>query len=173
MLRIPYLILTGVLLISAFNDIRFNKIPNWLTYPTILVGILYHTSVKGFEGFLFSIEGVGVGLGVFIIPYLMGGTGAGDVKLMAAVGGLLGPRDVFIAFLFTSIVGGIYALVLLIYHGYLRETAIRYGAILKTLILTRKFIYIPSAKGENKPKLCYGVAISAGTLIFLAFRLNF
>jgi len=109
-----------------------------------------------------------VGIGVMILFYLMGGTGAGDVKLMGAVGGFLGPKGAFIAFLSTSIIGGIYAVVLLVLHGYLN----RYWAILKTFILTKKFIYNPPSNGEEKPKLYYGVAIALGTIISVVLGFN-
>jgi prepilin peptidase CpaA len=138
----------------------------------MIIGISFHTGFKGLEGLLFSISGMGVGMAVFIIPYLFGGTGAGDVKLMGAVGGFLGPKGVFIAFLATSIVGGIYAIVLLAFHGYLKEALKRYWAIFKTFIFTKKFIYIPPSKREQKPKLSYGVAIALGTIISIAFTLK-
>jgi len=138
----------------------------------MITGILYHTTTKGFNGFLFSVAGVGVGIAALIIPYIFKGTGAGDVKLMGAVGGLLGPKDVFIAFLFTCIVGGIYAIILLFFHGYLKETAKRFGATLKTFIFTRKFIYNPCYDRGKGPKLCYGLAIALGTLFSVMFGNN-
>ena len=154
-----------VLLIAAITDILYKKIPNWLTYPVMVVATVYHMNVGGLGGFLFSIEGVAVGIAVLMVIYLMGGTGAGDVKLMGAMGALLGPKGVFIAFLFTSFVGGIYAVVLLITHGSLRETVKRYWAILKSFILTKDFVYVPPSEREKKPRLRYGVAIALGTLI--------
>lgn len=166
------LFLIIVLLIAVVSDIRFHKIPNWLTYPTMIGAVIYHTIIKGLGGFLFSVEGVGMGIGLLIVLYLMGGMGAGDAKLMGAVGGLLGPKGVFTAFIFTAIMGALYALVLLTLHGYLKETAKRYGSILKTFILTEQFIYIPPPKIDKKPRLCYGVAIALGTLISLAFGIN-
>jgi prepilin peptidase CpaA len=169
---ILFLCITTVLLIAAEMDIRFRKIPNWLTYPTMIMGIIYHTGIKGFNGFLFSVEGLGMGIAILIIPFLMGGMGAGDAKLMGAVGGLLGPKGVFIAFLFTAIVGGIYAIVFLTVYGYLKETAKRYGSLLKTFIFTQKFIYIPPPEREKAPRLCYGLAIALGTIISLAFGIN-
>ena len=164
-----YLFLIIVLLIAVVNDVKFSKIPNWLTFPSMIIGISFHTGFKGLEGLLFSVSGVGVGMAVFIIPYLFGGTGAGDVKLMGAVGGLLGPKGVFIAFLATSIVGGIYAIALLAFHGYLQDALKRYGSILKTFLMTGKFIYVPPSKREQKPKLRYGVAIALGTIISIVF----
>ena len=169
---IPFLVLIVALLIAAVNDIRFHKIPNWLTFTAIVAGIVYHTAMKGFSGFLFSATGVGVGIAVLIIPYVFRGTGAGDVKLMGSVGGFLGPKGVFLAFLFTSLVGGIYAIVLLALHGFIKETVKRYGSIIKTFVLTKSFIYIPPSKNENKPKLYYGIAIALGTLISVAFGIR-
>jgi prepilin peptidase CpaA len=171
MLYFEILFLFVILIVSTIADLRSHKIPNWLTFPSMIVGISFYTIFKGSEGFFFSIEGVGVGIAVFMIPYLFGGTGAGDVKLMGAVGGFLGPKGVFIAFLFTSIVGGIYALILLIYHGYFRDIIKRYGSMFKALILTKRFIYLPSSCKKGKPKLCYGVAIALGTIISVAISI--
>ncbi len=169
---IPLFVLAAVLLIAAITDVRFHKIPNWLTYPSVIVAFIYHISLKGLDGLLFSIEGVGIGVIALGIFYFMGGTGAGDVKLMGVVGGFLGPKGAFVAFLFSSIVGGIYSLMLMVLHGYLKQAAVRYGAIVKTLALTRRLIYIPSAKWEPKPRLCYGIAIALGTVISFFLGLN-
>jgi len=161
----PFLFLTIVLLIAAVFDLRFQKIPNWLTFSTLVGAIVYHSSIKGTEGLLFSLAGVGLGIAIPIVPYLLGGMGAGDAKLMGAVGGVLGWKGVCLAFLFTGVVGGIYALVLLASHGWLKETGKRYGTMLKTFFLTQQFIYLPAPKKEGTPRLCYGLAIALGTLI--------
>jgi prepilin peptidase CpaA len=160
-----------ILATAAIIDARYHKIPNWLTYPTMVGAIVFYAGTKGFDGFLFSIEGIGVGLGLLIFPYLMGGMGAGDTKLMGAIGGLLGPRDVFSAFLFTALLGGVYAVVLLLSCGYLLRTVNRYGRMLKTFLLTQQFSYIPAPSGKT-PRLYYGIAIASGTLlsIFLDFH---
>ena len=156
------LIITLVLAVA--NDLRFHKIPNWLTYPAMACGVFLHTATGGIEGFLFGIEGIGVGIGILIVPYAMGGMGAGDAKLMGAVGSLLGPKSVFVAFLFTAMIGGIYAFFLLILRGFFTKTLGRYAATLKTFVCTKQFIYIPPSKDKNRPKLYYGVAIALGTL---------
>jgi prepilin peptidase CpaA len=166
---VPLSYLGIVLLIAAISDLRFNRIPNWLTYPTMAVAVVYHAGMRGFGGFFFSMEGIIVGITVLIVPFLMGGMGAGDAKLMGAVGGLLGPKDVFAAFLLSAIVGGIYAICLLILCGHLKETGKRYMEILKTFILTKELIYFSSRTGEKMPKLCYGVAIATGTFISVAW----
>jgi prepilin peptidase CpaA len=159
------IILIIVLTISAISDITFQKIPNWLTIPTMTLGVVYYTWMNGTEGFLYSVEGIGVGVVVLILPYILGGMGAGDIKLMGAVGSLLGPKGVFTAFLFTAIIGGIYALLVLVLSRNLRNTVKRYGTMLKTFVLTQTMIYIPPSREEMKPRLCYGVAIALGTIL--------
>ncbi len=157
--------LAFILLIGAVMDIRSKKIPNWLTFPVAAIAIVYHTSMNGISGLLFSLEGIGLGIAILLPFYLLGGMGAGDAKLLGAIGGLLGPHGVFTAFLFTALVGGIYALVLLALHGYLKKIVLRYKIILTTFIVTRNFIYIPPAVKKRKPSLSYGLAIALGTIL--------
>ena len=135
----------------------------------MLIGLVCHLLNGGLNGLFFSMIGLLLGIALFSLPYLFGGMGAGDVKLMGAVGSLLGPKGVFMAFIFTAIIGGIYAIVILTLHGLLKETFKRYWMILKTFILTQKFIYTPPSEKKNKPRLYYGVAIALGTLISIAF----
>ena len=100
------LFLSSVLVSAAIFDIRVQKIPNLLTYPTMAVGLIYHSFTNGVEGFFFGAGGIGVGIGLFLIPYLIGVMGAGDAKLMGAVGAALGAKGVFYAVLLSAIVGG-------------------------------------------------------------------
>ncbi len=92
---------------------NFKRSPTFLTLPSIGVGLFYYTLSQGASGFVFSLSGTLLGIGLLIVPYLMGGMGAGDAKLLGSVGAILGPKGVFIAFLFTAIAGGIYAIILL------------------------------------------------------------
>ncbi len=119
---------------------------------------------------VFSLEGLGLGIATLIIFYLLGGMGAGDVKLMGAIGGLLGPKGVFVAFLFTALTGGIYTLFFLAFYGYLKEIFQRYWMILKTFILTKRLIYFPHSKREKEVRLPYGIAITLGTLFSVFMR---
>jgi prepilin peptidase CpaA len=166
-------LLSLILISAAINDLRFQKIPNLITYPSMAVAIGYYGVVYGMDGLLFSAGGLMVGIGVFIIPYSMGIMGAGDAKLMGAAGAILGAKGVLIAMLFTAIVGGVYALVLLLIH---RQYGIRFIrrllTTLKTFVLTRQFIPIPETQKEAAPKLCYGVAIALGTLIHVSLELS-
>ena len=166
----PFLImlLGGVLVVAAIIDIRVQKIPNVLTFPTMILGIIYYSVTIGLQGFLFSIEGLFLGIAIFIVPYLMGGMGAGDAKLMGAIGAIIGPKGVLIASLFTALFGGIYALIILLFnHKYSKSFVARNAMTLKTLALTGQFIPISADESEKKFKLCYGVAIALGTIFYL------
>jgi len=164
--------LTIVLVTAAVIDIRVQRIPNLLTYPAMAVAIGYHSVAQGVDGLLFSTGGLVVGTAIFFIPYLMGGMGAGDAKLMGAVGAMLGVKGVFIASLSTVIIGGIYAIVLLLIRrkdckGFIT----RWATTLKTFVLTKQFISIPAGENEEKPKMCYGVAIAMGTILYVFLAL--
>ncbi len=119
---------------------------------------------------MFSISGMFMGIGLLIIFYLVGGMGAGDVKLMGAVGSYLGPEGVFTAFLCTAIVGGIYSIAALAASHQLRGTFSNYGFVIKNMIATGHMIFPPSHNEIKKPVLCYGVAIAIGSLISLIYK---
>lgn len=166
----PFLtiILSSILIVAAIIDIRIQKIPNLLTFPTMFLGLGYYGVTTGWDGLLFSLEGLGLGIAIFFIPYLMGGMGAGDVKLMGAVGAITGPKGVFMTAVFSALVGGIYALIILLFNiQYFKDLIKRSSIVLKSFVFTKQFIPIPADKFEKKPKLCYGIAIAIGTFSYL------
>ena len=97
--------------------------------------------------------------------YMLGGMGAGDVKLLAASGSILGPEEVLVAFLYSALIGGLYAIVVLYRHGALREAIIQLGHTLVGLVLATGFTMPSSRAFAGIPRLCYGVAISLGTVL--------
>jgi len=163
--------LVAIVLTASIFDFLTFKIPNWLTYSALAVGISYFTIMRGSEGFLFSLAGTAAGFGLLILPYMIGGSGAGDVKLMGAVGSFLGAHGVFTVFILSCILGGVYALFLLASKGLLLNTFKRYGRIFWCLIITQKFIYIPPTIKEKALKIRFGLAIALGTGSYLVFGL--
>jgi prepilin peptidase CpaA len=153
--------------IATVSDLRSFKIPNWLTYPAIAGGISYFTFMQGYDGFFSSLAGTATGIALLLGPYLFGGTGAGDVKLMGGIGSFLGAKGVAVVFLISCIVGGFYALFLLTSTGLLFGTFMRYGRILKGLFLTGQFVYIQPDKNEREIKVRFGLAISLATGSYL------
>jgi prepilin peptidase CpaA len=162
------LLLSAILVVAAVQDLRLQKIPNLLTYPTMVIGLACHGMTSGLDGLLFSAGGLALGTGIFILPYLMGVMGAGDAKLMGAAGAVLGLKGVFIAFLLTAIVGGVYALIVL-FISHRKGSFPGLATTLKTFVFTGQFIRMTGAEDEKKPRLCYGVAIASGTLLYIFF----
>jgi prepilin peptidase CpaA len=156
--------LVGVLAIATVTDLLLRRIPNWLTFPAMMAGLGLNVTQSGHHGLLFSIGGLFLGMGVFIIFYLMGGMGAGDVKLMAAVGSMIGPRMVVTAALCTALAGGIYALAVIALHPAARTVR---AAATKTLM---SFFYFRGVRDDDlavegkPPRLCYGLVITVGTI---------
>jgi prepilin peptidase CpaA len=165
--------LSAVLICAGLIDFRIQKIPNLLTLPAAIISLGYHAVTNGFNGFLFSLQGLAVGIGLLIVPYLLGGMGAGDAKLMGVVGGVLGAKGVFFAFLSSAVVGGIYAVILtLVYRQHFRGFYKKQITSLMNFLLTRKYIPNPEDSDPKKPRLCYGLAIALGTGIYIFFNYN-
>ncbi len=97
--------------------------------------------------------------------------GAGDIKLMAALGALLGPKDILFAAAFTTIAGGVYAAILLAARNN-RRLLERYGSMVRGLLYTGHLTYFRPDK-ENTTPLKYGVAIAAGGVAALVHRTLF
>lgn len=162
------LFLSGILILSAGIDFDRQKIPNLITYPSMVIALSYHGLTRGADGLLFSSAGLAVGIGILVVPYLMGGMGAGDAKLMGAVGAVVGAKGVVYALICTAIIGGVYALVLIMIHrnhfnGYFKKQM----TTLWTFILTRKYIPDPIQASQKRPRLCYGLAIALGTGLYM------
>ncbi|MDR3566499.1 MAG: prepilin peptidase [Syntrophobacteraceae bacterium] len=170
----PFVLAALVLaLIASFiTDIRSQKIPNWITYPVIVLALLAYSTIDGYHGLLYSAEGLGLGLALLMPFYAMGGTGAGDVKLMAAVGAALGPGSLLCAFFSTGIVGGVMAAgILLLRPERTKEVVFRVCGALKTLVLAKELGFSRPAPGQGGLKLSYGVAISIGALAYIFFEI--
>jgi prepilin peptidase CpaA len=152
--------------IAAIADIRTHKIPNWLTFPTMGLGLVLNGASSGMSGLLLSLEGLGLGFGLLFVVYVLGGMGAGDVKLLSAVGAIVGPRLVFYAFIWTALVGGLMAMALIVS----RKTVKRTFHNLKMLILgwilgvSNREANL-TIRNQSLITLPYGVAIAIGTTL--------
>jgi prepilin peptidase CpaA len=170
-----FLILTlvaCVAVIAAISDLRWRRIPNALTLPAVILGISLHTLRSGWEGLAFSLWGMAIGGSVLLFFYILGGMGAGDVKLMAGIGALAGTRLVLSVLVLTAIAGGIMAIGKLI---------VRYRKPYQVKkMVDQAGTHADTVAGEihetrhaggspMKETIPYGVAIAAGTLLSLIF----
>jgi prepilin peptidase CpaA len=118
-------------LLAAFFDLRERRIPNLLTGPTLLFGLLLHGLVEGWSRGLASAGGAALVAGLlFLVFFLAGGMGAGDVKLMAAVGAVVGMGSLEPVTMLTVLLGAAAALLLSARHRRLRETLGNVAALL-------------------------------------------
>jgi len=160
-----FVILALALAAASLTDVAHRKIPNVITYPLALFGLIYNIVMAGMSGLLFSLSGILVGGGILLLFYALGGMGAGDVKLMAAVGSILGPLGVFQAFLYSALVGGLYALVVLYRHGALRDSFRRLAPVVDGFLLVRAMPDPLIVHHAGVPRMCYALAISLGTVL--------
>lgn len=162
--------LTVLALLAAWYDVRFRKIPNWLSIGSLGFALILQ-AMSGMSGVQAAVLGVLCAFAVYFPLYLLRGMGAGDVKLMAAIGALVGPRDWVMIFLLTAILGGVASASLVVYRRAGRQTFHNMAIIVNDLLHGR-----PPAKNSpefdvrNKGalRLPHGVAIAAGALLFTA-----
>lgn len=150
--------------IAVYTDWCEHKIYNRLLVPAFLIAILLHTFQGGFSGLTTSLMGASVGFVLLLLPYLMGGMGAGDVKLLAVIGAFGGASFVFTSFLYSAVIGGLISTFLLA-----RRKAL--GFTLKQLLLLismpGKLQNVRTANDARREKFPYGIAIALGTLLTL------
>jgi prepilin peptidase CpaA len=104
-------ILVGVA--ATVDDLRRRQIANWIPVAALVGGLAWQISQSGWRGLLDSLLGTAAGFAVFLVFYLLGGMGGGDVKLMAGFGALLGARRLLEASLWTAGIGGLLAVAVL------------------------------------------------------------
>jgi len=153
------------LVAAVVSDLSSHRIPNTLTFSMILVALVLHTWFGHWEGLAFALSGLIAGLLCFLPFHLFGTMGAGDVKLLAAVGAIIGPGTVVIAALMTILAGGLIALVYITAQGGLLAMLRRYKSML-VLLTARQPQYIPPARGEAAgSRFPYALAIACGTTL--------
>lgn len=164
-MSIDFFIILTVLVLAVVWDLRSWRIPNALTAPAALAGLGYHLTTAGLPGLKTSALGIIVGLGIFIIPYLLGGLGGGDVKLLGAIGAWLGPEGILFASFYTALVGGLFALGAIVVS--------REGILSSLKNVYRDLVYFvsfrdrPPLATRGKRRIPYSLAIAAGTLGFV------
>jgi prepilin peptidase CpaA len=119
----------GLALAGSATDIRSRRIPNMLTLPGILFGLLLHLALGGWKALaLAGLAGLICGI-IFAVFWIAGGMGAGDVKLITAVGCIGGLSHAGDLLLSTALAGGAMAIVLALSRGRLRQTLANVGAL--------------------------------------------
>jgi prepilin peptidase CpaA len=151
---------------AAALDIKTRRIPNWLTVSGVLTGIGLNAAWGGWPSLLVALEGAGLGLAILLPLVFLRALGAGDWKLIGAVGAFLGPVMLLSVLLASIIVAGAMATILMIRAGKVRETLRNLG-----LLVMGFFTFglranpVISLDNPDALRLPFGVAAALGTLI--------
>jgi prepilin peptidase CpaA len=167
----PAAIVVTVLFTAAcvVVDVRRRRIPNLLTFPTMIIGIALSAASAGPLGVARSVAGVLVALLVLGGPFALGGVGGGDVKMMGAVGALLGPRVVLPSLVIGMVAGGVVMLVHLARQGRLGEKLKSTAAMMAGALSTASLGPLREvAAGPNAVALPYSVPLAVGTFAAIA-----
>jgi prepilin peptidase CpaA len=162
----------GVVAIAVVWDVASRRIPNILTFGAALAAFAAHAYFGGWSGLGLSIVGWIVGIAIFFPVFALGGMGGGDVKLLGAIGAWLGPASVIWVGLFSGIAGGVLAIAVAAFSGYLKQ-ALRnvWGLLLYWRVAgIRPQPELTLTAGPNAPRLAYAVPMLAGLMVTLWFR---
>jgi prepilin peptidase CpaA len=158
----------GFALTAGITDLRYRKIPNWLTYPAIPVAILLHWIIAGGHAALLSLGGAAVGLGVLLPFVLLGGLGAGDWKLVGALGAFFEPRRLVPVLILTVMINGIMALALVLWKKQVGRTARNMCRITGSLFKFRAPGAELTIDNSEAEKIPFGIAAAMATLLYVA-----
>jgi prepilin peptidase CpaA len=151
------------LFFAVASDLRFHRIPNWLTLPALLAALLVSPWAGATSGPLEAAMGAALGFALLVGPYAFGGMGAGDVKALMVLGAWLGPETILAVAIWAVISGGAFALIILMLRGELSTFAQRWGrTLLGTLTLRRISYESPEAGSIAAGGIPFAVAIAVG-----------
>jgi prepilin peptidase CpaA len=161
----------GCALVGSVFDVKSRRIPNFITGPAFLLGIAMHGLLGGWREMLCSLlAGVICGL-VFLVFYVAGGMGAGDVKLMAAVGCIAGLPHVAYLLVLTALSGGVMAICLALARGRLQQTVMNVGVLAshhtQQGLQPHPDLNVTNPQGLRLP---YALAIAGGSILTFYFQ---
>lgn len=164
---VPIVVL-AIGIIACITDVRSRKIPNILTFGAAACGLTFHLAVAGLPGLLTAGGGWATGVALFLPFFLLRGMGAGDVKLLAALGAWLGPMQTIWLALFASIAGGLMALIVALSAGYFRSMFRNIGSmLLYWYVAGPRPVPDQTLDRSASPRLAYAIPIFVGTVITL------
>ena len=159
----PFWLVTFTLIVAAVIDGYKLKVPNWLTFPMIASGWVVSTMSFGWEGLGWSLAGTAVGLALLLPAYAVGGMGAGDVKLLAGVGAWVGGTTTMYAFCASAIIGGVIALLMVLYRGAWHKHYLQFWTIWTEMVTIRdpeQLSVIAAQRKGSMLLLPYGIPIA-------------
>lgn len=160
--------LLALVVSAAVVDVRLKKIPNWLTYPAILIGVVANTwagwsdAAGRWSGLAASLAGFAVGFVPLLLAWLAGGIGGGDAKLMGAIGAIGGWKLAISALVYGFAVAALMAVIVMIRKRVTRRTLRRVWHTVVLLVTPGARPADPTSK--DSPTIPFAVALCVGTL---------
>ena len=168
-------LVSAVLIFAAYIDGKQLKVPNWITFPMVLSGLIYHCLANGWAGCNASLLGIGCGLLCLLPLYSIGGMGAGDVKLMAGIGAWLGAATTWNSFLVTVVVGAVMAVIMVLRSGKIQHHTTQFLHIAYEIMTIKNPRTLFAIAKDRKPTmhlLPYGIPICIGSLVYFAYAIS-
>lgn len=178
---LPLILLSLLLILAVWHDVRSRRIPNLLVLAGIVIALALQLALPAGEGLfvmpfgsigvLWSLAGLGVGLALLLPMYALRALGAGDVKLMAMIGAFVGPATICGIAVCTLVAGGVLAILVSLYLGTLKRMLgnsvhLMLHSMFGALSGQSAAIDAPSAPSGKLP---YAIAIAAGTAPYLVY----
>jgi prepilin peptidase CpaA len=162
-----------ILIVAAYIDGKELRVPNWLTFPMVISGLIFNVVTGGWLGLGIGLLGMTVGLLCLLPLYAVGGMGAGDVKLMAGVGAWLGWQPTVFAFCLSTFVGAVMAIVMALYRRSFKKHYANFLMIFMEWITIKKPGELSQIAAERKSSMLllpYGIPICIGSMIYFAYE---
>jgi len=155
---------------AGITDLRWRRIPNWLTYSAVPLAIILHGVANGWQGAKLSLLGTALGLGILLPFVLIRSLGGGDWKLVGGLGAFFRPPRLMQVLIYTLLINGLMALVMIIWKRRLAQTIRNLGRMLAAffkLHLPGQGLTIVNPEAAKVP---FGVAAAIAVLLYTAFQ---
>ena len=168
-------LLIVLVLVASVYDARYRRIPNWLVLAGALAGFCCSAVFSGWHGVLGSLMGFLTGFVLYLPLYAVRARGAGDVKLLAAMGAIVGLATCFQIALYSALIGGLFALVVAIRKKRLGQTVFNVSIIAHELLRRRMPFHAEPQLDVRHPdsvRIPHALVLASGTLAFVALGLE-
>jgi prepilin peptidase CpaA len=159
-----YFLLAIILLLAFYTDVTKMKIPNSLTLSATFLALLFHGIVSSWQGLLFSVLGLSVGFGLFLLLYLIGAIAAGDVKLFGAIGAWTGIDFVLYSSMYSVVYAGLIGVIILLLR---KEFIVRISKLFNSflrVLLYKDVKEIRNFKSKDALRFPFMYAVLPGVL---------
>ena len=165
-------VVCGLLIWAAWIDGKQLRVPNWLTFPMVLAGLVYSGWSGGWAGLQDGLIGMAVGLATLLPLYAVGGMGAGDVKLMAGIGAWLGATVTWHAFVVSVVIGAIMAIAMVAWRRSWAKHCGNFSQIVLEFLTVKNASELSRIAAERKSQMLllpYGIPICIGSIAYFVY----